>query len=108
MKRPSSELPRLRRALTSAPALTSSANHVEAAQVAGALGGGSPSPRFGLRTQVIVCSAREARPLVVGVGAGFQQGDGQLEVAVLDGQDQRRGPQRALAGSVVCWVAWPR
>ncbi len=35
---------------------------------------------------------REARSLVVRVGPRLQQGDGQLEVSVLDGQDQRRGP----------------
>ena len=51
---------------------------------------------------------REARALVVRVGARLQQDDGQLEVAVLDGQDQRAwspgpGPCRTTS-----WAAWPR
>ena len=42
---------------------------------------------------------REARPLVVRVGPGVEQGGGQVEVAVLDRQDQRRGPPaRPLGG----------
>ena len=34
---------------------------------------------------------REARRLVVRIGAGLQQRRGQFEMAVFDGQDQRRG-----------------
>ena len=50
---------------------------------------------------------REARPLVVRVGPGLQQGDGQLKVAVFDGEDQRRGPP-PRRGPPAVGAAWPR
>ena len=50
----------------------------------------------------------EAGSLVVRVGARLEQGDGQLEVAVLDGQDQGRRPPAGGLARPTSGAAWPR
>ena len=51
---------------------------------------------------------REAGPLVVGVGPGLEQDGGQLEVAVLDGQDQGARPPGRAPCRPASGAAWPR
>ena len=108
---PRPEAPRLSRAFTSAPCSTSFSTNWRLVRFPDPMGGGSPlssSPLLGLRTQVSVCSAVKPRALVVGIGAGLEQGHGELEMTVLHRQDERRGPSQREPCRRTSWVAWPR
>ena len=54
-------------------------------------GAGSLSPPPGLRTQVTMWSARIAGAGGIRVGAGIQQGGGEFEMRVADGEMQGAG-----------------